>query len=310
MNGALGRFEDVVWVIGDGRSGSSWFADLLAGTLGYRQLYEPFHPYMVEQFHGFALNQFQARGSRNERLREELARVFEGRINHPRVNSRSEGLLFDGLVVKDVFASLFAAWAVESFPAVKPVLILRNPFAVALSKSRHGNYAWNGGPGELLKQSELVGRHLRGDAGFLREIEARGDPLLNHVAVWSILHSVLFRQFAPGELHIATYENALRVPDAEMQATLAFLGKDRDGHRIPARLLGRTALHSEESSVRAARETQGGGWKSQVTSEQVAAGNLILAQFGLDGLYVGEEPSPELTRIAASLWRPLSESQA
>jgi hypothetical protein len=309
VNRALGRFDNTVWVIGDGRSGSSWFADLLAGTLGYRQLYEPFHPYMVEEFHGFALNHFQPRGLKNERLRTALEQVFEGRINHRRVNSRAAGLLFNGLVAKDVFASLFAAWAVQNFPAVKPVLLMRNPFAVALSKTQHGNYAWNNGPAELLQQSELVQRHLRDDVGFLREVEARGDPLLNHLAVWAILHAVLFRQFAPEKLHIATYENVLRDPAAEIQATIAFLGKDAGGVSVPAELLGRTALHSEASSVRAARESQGSGWKSRVTDEQIEAGKQILARFGIGGLYVDVEPSPDLPTIAARLWRSPSQSK-
>ena len=304
VNRALGRFDDVVWVIGDGRSGSSWFADLLAGTLGYRQLYEPFHPYMVEQFHGLELNHYQPRGSSNERLRSELAKIFEGRINHRRVNSRAEGLLFKGLIVKDVLANPFAAWAVENFPAVKPVLLMRNPFAVALSKAAHKHYAWNSGPADLLRQPELLDRHFREDADFLREVDAKGDPVLNHLAVWTMLHTVLFRQFEPGTLHIATFESALRDPLRELAHVLAFLGEDPAVIGLRPELVERTALHSEASSVRAVRETQGSAWRSKVTDEQIEAGTAILSRFGLDRLYVDGEPSPELEKVAAALWRP------
>ncbi len=155
INRALGRFDEVVWLIGDGRSGSTWIANLIASTRHYRQLFEPFHPFKVPQFAQFPLNKFESRKARNDALKAKMAAIFDGRICHRRVDGPPARLIYDGLLVKDVFASLFAAWAMEQFPTSGPVLFIRNPFAIAAPKLQKGRWLWTAGSSELLRK---VGR--------------------------------------------------------------------------------------------------------------------------------------------------------
>lgn len=303
LNRALHRGRQVVWMIGDGRSGSSWIAGLLTATCAYRQLFEPFHPREVRKFSDYPLNHFQRPGSCNEALRSKLQDVFEGRINNRRVNQDAGRFLHDGILAKDVFATLLAAWAMENFPRTKLVLTVRNPFAVALSKARKPRWRWTAGPAELVAQDSLVDAHLGPHVDFLSYIEARGDPLLNHIAVWAILHSCFFRDFDARRLHIMIYRRTLKNPSGEMERLLEYLGKPDVVPEFGADLLERPARYSDGSSVAAVRGSGDRNWFDELTADQVKRGNEILAHFGLADLYDNGEPAPEFEGIASAFYR-------
>jgi hypothetical protein len=47
-NYCAGRFRyPIVWVIGDGRSGTTWLMELINWRKTYREMFEPFHPRFV-----------------------------------------------------------------------------------------------------------------------------------------------------------------------------------------------------------------------------------------------------------------------
>lgn len=304
LNRALGRTANAVWMVGDGRSGSSWAANIVSRTCGYRQLFEPFHPIEVRKFGGYQLNHYQRPGSRNEPLRRKLQDVFEGRISNRRVNQAADRILYNGLLAKDVFATLLAAWGIENFPHVRLVLQVRNPFAVAVSKARNPNHRWTRGPAELLLQPDVVDAHLSEHADFLRHIEAREDPILNHVAVWSILHSTLFRDFDARRLHIMIYSRTLEDPAREMSRLLAHIGESGVAPDLDSAVMSQPARYSEGSSVNAVRATGDRAWLEEVTAEQIRGGNEILSRFGLGELFNNGQPAPNFEEIAASLWPP------
>lgn len=304
LNRALHPNREIVWMVGDGRSGSSWIASLLTAACAYRQLFEPFHPTEVQNFGDYRLNHFQQLGSRNEPLRAKLRCVFEGRIWNRRVNQDSGKIIHDGLLAKDVFATLLAPWAVENFPQVKLVLTVRNPFAVALSKTRKPHWRWTDGPAELLNQQPLVDAHLARYVDFLSYIEARSDPVLNHIAVWAILHRCFFRDFDARRLHIMIYRRTLGDPSGEIERLLEYLGKKRDVLHFARELIERPARYSEAASVAAVRQSRDRNWAEQLSADQVAVGNEILARFGLAGLYWKGQPVPEFEEIAATLYSP------
>lgn len=300
LNRALGGPATVVWMIGDGRSGSSWVADLLARTCNYRQLFEPFHPVKVRKFDQYTLNHYQRPGSRNDDLKTRLQDVFAGHVLNRRVNQDANRLLYQGLLVKDVFATLFAAWAVEQFPNVRPVLQVRHPFAVAVSKARKPGWHWTPGPTALLEQQALVEDHLAPHADFLVEIEALGDPVLNHVAVWTVLHYCLFRDLDARQMHIVPYRRIVRDPDNEIRRLLAYLGEEGADPYLDPELLCRAARYSDEANVKRSRNRS---WAEELTTEQISRGTEVLERFGLDRLYDGVEPAREFERVAANLWR-------
>ena len=109
----LNNYNEVVWVIGSGRSGTTWVTDMLNYKQGFREMLEPFRPHVVSRSAFLRLNQYVRPNHRHATLDAFYAEVFSGRFQHVEVDSPANKLLFKGLLVKDVFANLFKNSAVK-----------------------------------------------------------------------------------------------------------------------------------------------------------------------------------------------------
>jgi hypothetical protein len=81
-----------------------------------------------------------------------------------------------------VFANLFAYHLCQRFPNVKPALLIRKPFEVALSKHKKSNWNWTTDPRDFLKQPQLVEDYLQPFAELIERIGAGDDPIAKHIA--------------------------------------------------------------------------------------------------------------------------------
>jgi hypothetical protein len=302
LNAALGNFDEVAWLVGDARSGTTWVADLIARACGYYQLFEPFHPLKVPDFAGWPLNHCQQPGSTNPRLRAALQHAFEAKLGCRRVNPVPDRLFYQGLLVKDVFASLLAAWAIAEFPSVRPILLVRNPFAVAVSKQAKRHWLWTSGPIEMLRQPALRASLTEEEIDYLRAVEERGDFILNQVAVWTLIHAVLIRQLRPSQVHLLIFEKVVADPYEEIRRVCAYLGNEPLMSRLKPERIGQPSRSSDQSSVARVRESRGGSWQAKVTSEQRRIGEEILSRFGLQHFHRDGMPwagsGPDTVRAA------------
>lgn len=307
LNAGLGNFDRVAWLFGDARSGTTWVADLIARACGYYQSFEPFHPLKVPAFAGWPLNHFQQPGSSNPQLRAALRQAFEGRLPSRRVNPVPDRLFYRGLLVKDVFASLLAAWAIAEFPSVRPILLIRNPFAVAVSKQAKRHWLWTSGPVEILRQSGLGTSLTDDEIDYLRSVERRSDFILNQVAAWALIHAVLLRQLRPDQVHLLIFEKVIADPRGEVAKVCTYLGTDPTMTRLEPEEIGQPSRVSDEASVERVRQSRGGSWQSAITPEQRRIGEEILSRFGLDRFHRDGMPwvaGAGAVRIDSSLQRP------
>ena len=60
-----GDFSKTIWLVGDGRSGTTWIANLLNADNSYREMFEPFHPQKVPQAKQFEENMYIAPKTKN-----------------------------------------------------------------------------------------------------------------------------------------------------------------------------------------------------------------------------------------------------
>ena len=286
-NRLLDNYEEVIWLVGDGRSGTTWVADLLNHDRRYREMFEPFHPQHVDEMNFLTPHLYLRSNESNLQLENIAADIFSGTFTHPVVDSANQSRLYSGLLIKDIFANLFAHWAAARFPDLKIILLIRNPFSVALSKQKKKDWFWVTDPMTLLTQKHLYEDYLYPFERLIREISSSDDYILRQVLIWSIINYVPLRQFAPGYLHIMFYEDMYTDPENQVSAALRFIKNtninchvtlDEEIVRKPSRVVSKeSSLFSGKSPVTS--------WKNELTTRQIDAGLNILDAFGFAGLY-------------------------
>lgn len=298
-NRRLGAYRNVTWFLGDGRSGTTWIANLLNTDGRYRSLFEPVHPFFEPEAYNAGLkpHDYLRPGDENSKARLFLERVMTGKFKSGRADRENTARLHQGLVVKDIFANLLAKWACDQFPHVKPVLILRHPFAVAASKANEPDMRWISDPEAFLKQPKLIADFLNPYTDLIET--APDDLIMRYILIWAIINFVPLQQFSADRLHILFYEDVYQQPEHALPLLFAYL-EEKDCDQKVRRAL---ASHSLPSRVATPRSTVTSGqspltgWKNQLTPAQIEQGLAILSRFGFDHVY-SSEPFPDRTGLA------------
>lgn len=292
-NAYLGRYREVLWLIGDGRSGTTWVSSVINHHRRYREMFEPFHPRVLKDIEAFRSNGYIRPDDQHESLRRIAARVFSGKLTHRRVDRDSRPVLYRGLLVKDVFANLFAYWVRRQFPDVKILLLIRNPFMVALSKLRKREWSWTTEPLDLLNQPDLFDDFLRPLEDLIRTVSGRNDYVQNQILIWSILNWVPLVQFRADDLHVVFYEDMLADPEQEVTHIMRYLRPDHGEQAvtIPSAVIHEPSWVTAADSPLLTGVSAADAWKNELTTVQIDAGFEILSHFGFDALYrAGSRP--------------------
>lgn len=283
-------YRDVVWLLGDGRSGTTWVGDLINADGRRRNLFEPIHPFDEPgaRAAGLKPHAYLRPGEDCVSARPFIESVLSGRYISQRADRENRVRLYRGLLIKDIFANLLARWALTFSPHVKPVLLLRHPFAVAASKRRARRMRWMTDPKDFLSQPKLVEDHL---APYLDLIDFAGeDYIARQVLIWAVINSAPLRQFSRGEIHVLFYEDVYLNPADALQNVFDFIGAGAS----EARLARALALHERPSAMATRKATIVNGespvasWKNDLTRKQIEAGLVILRRFGLDKIYTDD----------------------
>lgn len=299
-NHRMGNYRNAVWLIGDGRSGTTWVADLVSQHERYRQLFEPFHPQLVKPASFLKPHQYMRPETIDTRLQALAAEVFSGRFTDRHVDQPNRALWYRGLLIKDIFANLFAYWASLRFPMVKIILLIRNPFAVALSKSRKKSWYWLTEPLDLLAQRSLREDFLGPFEDTIRETSAKGNYVLNQILIWAIINYVPLRQFGPERLHVVFYEDVYASPSRQVAEILGFVRPVTAAPQvdIDPKLILQPSWVSGPNSAVARGLSPVALWKQDAKSRDIDAGLMLLERFGLAELYDDYvQPNRERLRV-------------
>ena len=284
-NALFHPYQKTVWLIGSGRSGTTWIGDLVSYTGPYRKMMEPFHPTMIPPA-SFLIPHLYARPGNSVPQLERLGKkVFKGKLYHPRSNAGNWPYRYGQLLIKDIYANLFAKWVQERFPEVKILFLIRNPFAVALSKTKRSNWFWLKDPRQFLKQPELMQDHLGPFKTLIESVPKENNPFLNHILTWAIINYVPFRQFAGGPFTLLFYEHFCLDPVGELEGVV-----EKIGGWIPKTARFSSSFGSKASRFSEDRSKQKHrnplmAWKSEVDPANLDRGMEILECFGFADLY-------------------------
>ena len=189
-------------------------------------MFEPFHPFGRYAMDFLTPLLYMRPDVSNELLSKAAEEVFSGRFTNSRVDGANCSLLHQGLIIKDVFANLFAYWAAQRFPWLKIVLLVRNPFAVALSKRKTRDWSWVKDPLELLSQEALRADYLAPYEDLILKVSREGTFLERQILIWTVVNLVPLQQFRLGDLYVAFYEDVVSDPQGEIARMQDFTKPD------------------------------------------------------------------------------------
>lgn len=204
------------WMVGSGRSGTTWLSSLLNADCTMREVFEPVHVLHVEQMKGGATHPAYAEDPMWDAW---LAGVFRGRYITRRTDRDNVGRNPAGarkLLVKDVFATgLLSAPAAQG---VSKLLVMRHPLAVALSKQAHRHWHWAWSTQEFLDQPGWRDGMLSPWVEMLTKVDREGTEMERLVAVWAVIQRISLMSLSAEELPVIHYERAVQDPWGEVVA--------------------------------------------------------------------------------------------
>jgi hypothetical protein len=250
-------------------------------------MFEPFHPRLVPALAFLTPHQYYRPHSLDRKTKKIAASIFNGSFTDTRVDSRLRSGLHRGLLIKDISANLLCYAMCLEFPRIKPVMLIRNPFAVALSKLKTKHWRWPSEPLDFFRQSDLHADHLMPYADMIKKTSAKKDFLLNQVLIWSIIHYVPLRQFSAEDIHICFYEDIYADPEREIRRIMRFARHDRapDHIRLPQKIITQPSWVSGRKSNVTLGTSPVTSWKAELEPGIINEGFDILDCFGLAGLY-------------------------
>ncbi len=268
-----------VFLAGSGRSGTTWLSSVINHRNAYRFVFEPFYPARVPMVGHFRRKQYLRPGDTREEYLVPATAVLTGGLRSLWSDRFNRRLVARRRLIKDIRANLLLGWMHENFPGMPIVLLLRHPCAVVSSRLALG---WNDFLAQTMEQQALVEDFL---LPMEADIRAARSDFERHLFAWCVENHVPLTQFAPGEIHLAFYEDLLAQPERELARLFSFLGEDLDDRAY--RALARPSPMSRETGASSLD-----GWRRAVRGHQLGRAIEILSLFGLDRVY-GEGPMPD-----------------
>lgn len=278
----INSYNDVIWLIGAGRSGTTWVASLLNHDNAYREMFEPIHPILVKEMGFLELNQYIRPDENHDKLLQAIDKVFSGRLTQKRIDKDNAGFSYKKLIVKDIYANLLAFHVAKRFPEVKPIMLIRHPFAVAHSVFGKKHWLWQTDPRDFLKQEKLMADYLEPFRALINEIGDQDDFITCQILVWSIINYIPLKQFKESELYVLFYEDVLENPSDEIAKVRKFVYPDASQDLVISDKLINTPSKVSSKNGRSYKDNH---WIDKISDEQLEIGMRILNSFGLDKIY-------------------------
>ena len=276
--------KETIWIVGDGRSGSTWLLEMINHDNQYRRMFEPFHPIKVEKMKGIEFFKYIRPEHQDETFYQLASEVFTGQFHHPRVTG-GDNRVDKKLLIKDIFAHLFIKWVGTHFPQVKKILLMRHPFAIALSKQKLMKWDWMTEPKQFLNQPALYQDYLQ---PYKKLIIKTNCYFEKQVLIWSIIHYVSLKQLTERDILIVFYEHLCSTPEPELKRIFSYLGKSKEEQMINPKLRDKIEAPSiasrEHSAINQGKDLCD-VWRKKLSASQIKIGIEILESFGLEGIY-------------------------
>lgn len=286
--------RNAVFVAGLPRSGTTWLGELINFRNESRYLFEPFDPSRVALAVNFGNHTYLRPTDDDPHFLAPARAIVTGLVREHFVDQWNRKIICGSRVIKEVRASLFLRWLCAHFPGMPIVLIVRHPFAVAVSQ-RKTNVDVDL-EAEFLSQPELVRDFLQ---PYIEVMRACATPFERLVAMWCVGVGVPLSQFRNGEICVVFYEHLSTEPDRVLAEVFAHLNRRFDpGIRRALTKPSTTTISRSELartwSEGALQVTQ--AWTERASAAEIRRGLDILKAFGMTDLY-DDRPMPLMEKL-------------
>jgi len=299
-NYCFGRYLHKVWLIGEARSGTTWVSELLAQDRAYREVFEPLHPWQVPELRYLRPFQYIRPNEQDAALEPIVRDTFSGRRISHRSDSANRRLLYDGILVKDVYANLYAKWAISKVPGVRVILLIRHPMAVLQSKIvKKQWFEWTNDLTHILSQESLMTDHLEPYRSVIEKAARRNDFNEVQLILWVINNRVPLRQFEADQMHIVFYEDLYEQPDVQLRNMRRFLGVSEERElNAQSAVIRKPSRKTDPRSTISGGESPITGWMKRLDSSVIEDGMAVLDAMGWNELY-GSDGRPNHRQLEA-----------
>jgi len=274
--------DNVVWIAGSGRSGTSWLANSINHKNDFRYIFEPLNPNFLEQ------NQSDIDWFPHVQQKHGLLEsIVLGKISNAWVNSRNRNFFARKRLVKSIRSNLMIPWINRNFPNVKVVIINRNPLAVAASRKAlanrgKGNWIWEPSLEVLLVQNSLKQLLSLDELNKLND-QVGGGIVRETVAEWIISNLLSLKQCDPDHSYRLHYESLVRQDIQVVSGLCNYLGTE-DSSGLVKSLSVRSETDrnfSQETGCTSPLER----WRTELDENEISWAMEFLESFNLNLIY-------------------------
>ena len=147
-----------LFLVGSGRSGSTWLSEILVEALHGRFIFEPFRRDQIPLARNIRWGQYIDPDTSDQALKNVVRQILEGRIRLQWTDIHNTHRLPRTRLVKEIRATNLLPWVVREFLDMPVVYLLRHPLAASWSAAELG---WKSRLSEFLVQVPLIEGPLR-----------------------------------------------------------------------------------------------------------------------------------------------------
>lgn len=279
----------LAFIVGSGRSGTTWLHDILTAHWDFRPIFEPLNPLQVKQAREFS-GLYLTAGDPHPQLKHYLDKVCYGRtddawirwvhmgIDQQTPDSRRLLQFVYNLpkvrfwarhrVVKFIQANLMVSWLQEHYTC--PVIyLIRNPYAVVASQFRMG---WDTKVDVFMRQGNLLRDYLQPHAGYIQSVH---DDMGRLAVLWCIQNKIIMNQLREHKVSVIarTYESLVENPVENITLIMQQSGYNDDMVEVMVRRMKKRNMpHSASISK----------WRSALDAAQSERIREVLCEFSME----------------------------
>ncbi len=276
-----------LFLVGSGRSGTTWLAEMLTDALGSRFVFEPLRTQSVAWTWPVRRGHYLPPGDdADPAVAAVIARILTGRLRNRFTDKYNKARLPGSRVVKEVRATNLLPWIVRHYPQTPVVYLLRHPVPTAWSASELN---WPDRLDDLLSQDTLMSGPLEEFQPLVREAAASPDLFHRTVLQWCLENVVPVRVLDSRLVHVVFYERLVEDPWGELERLRAYLRTFGPGLWNMDMASVKNVARPSNSNYRGTDVTRGSsrldGWVTDVPAERAQRALALVRGFGLDRIY-------------------------